>query len=333
MVNSRKLSAVALLLLLIVQTIAQEITDDTVGIVSFIDIYIDPNSIADSVKCLSEGDLDLKRACFPNTEVIHVPTFEKCIKDVGNLADCKEDPVYQVPFITEKTKNEMDKDIDKAWAKFVDKVLQEVGDEIVKFPPCHCSDIVQCTLDRTKEGIKKAVPKNYTIYWQDVYKAVANHAPMALHWQNPIYSGAIITPFYDFEPKPEQYKNLIEEPRDLIYYFSTESTPYLPKELNKPSGGLTKKEKKKVTLEEATLLEYQKFGFTAMWQLFGKWAFQLALGARLGVCIAGWIGPVPIIIPMLYPVAVPLYVIKAFKEDVIIPEGYTIPKVKGKPLF
>ena len=318
-------------------SVGQTITEKTTGIVSLVDIYIDPDGLLDSATCLAETglnlDVDAKRACMPNIEVIYIPAFDDCMTTSGDLVSCSKDPTYHIPFITEAMKNKMDNDIYSAWSKFVDHVRDEVGDELVSWLPCSCGD-AGCIAQRTAKGVEQAIAKYYPMYWQEVYQAVATYAPMALHWQNPtLTKGAIIAPFYDFEPKPTQYAYLVEEPRDVAYYFSTEPIPYIPSELNQSSGGLTEKELKKVFLQEATLAEYQQFGFTALWELYGSWSFQIVWGVRAGFCVTGSFFGIPIVVPTVYPIAAPLYVIKGFTDNVIVPEGYAIPRVSGKPLF
>ncbi len=327
---------ICLLIVLLGQvSMSQTINITTTGIVSFIDIYVDVEGVIDSTLCLAEAglDLDAKRACMPNIEVIHIPTFNYCMSIFGNLVDCPKDPAYQVPFITEIAKDSMNTQIYFAWRKFIGFVKKEVGDEVTKWKYCDCGDAT-CIARRTAKGVRDAISLYYPVYWRDVYQAVTTYAPMALHWQNPSTAkGAVIAPFYDFEPKPEQYTNLVREPRDVLYYFSTKPIPYLPTELNEESGGLTDKEIRKVILQEATLFEYQQFGFTALWELYGKWNFQIVWTTRAGWCISGSFFGIPLISPTLYVVPAPLYVIKGFTDDVIVPEGYVIPRVSGEPLF
>ena len=190
-------------------------------------------------------------------------------------------------------------------------------------------------------AIQKAYTDYLPEYWASVYESLAANAPFALFWQSALPDeGAVIAPVFSSTPKPEQYADLVEEPRDAPYYFQEPlfpnlPTPYLPDELDEAYGGITELEARKRTLHPATLLEYQQFGFVSIFEVYGEFRLEVLFKLERGpylftACLVPY---PPFILPVPLPVPAPVYAPRAFTDWPSVPEGYGIPRVKGQPLF
>lgn len=335
------LSSLCLLILLTMLTtfsIAQA-QDEDIGIVSTIDIEGGSLRIAE---CLSEEPDP--RVCTPNIETLHLEPLHDCS---GNLSGCEEKVAYPVPFIPETSGTDIEEAIDEAWETYVDKTIDEVSSEINQLLPCWlptpCPPQVNwgCVAERMADALVTSYTEYLPEYWVSVYESIATNAPFALHWRSALPDdGAVIAPIFSLEPKPDQYTDLVESPRDTLYYFQGPlfprlPVPYLPDELNKAYGGITELEERKRELELATLLEYQQFGIVTLFQIYGEFRlailFKLLRGPYLYTACP--IAAPPFILPVPIPVPTPVYVPRAFTDWPSVPEGYSIPRIKGRPLF
>ena len=313
--------------------------DEDVGIVSYIDIEGGGLRIGE---CL--GEEPDPRACTPNIETLHLEPFLKCS---GNLSGCEEKVAYPVPFIPESSGTDIEEDIDEAWDTYVNKTIDEVSSEINKLPPCWiptlCPPQVNwaCVAERIADALVTSYTDYLPEYWTSVYESIATNAPLALHWRSALPDdGAVIAPIFSLEPKPDQYTDLVEDVRDGPYYFQGPlfprlPVPYLPKDLNEEYGGITELEERKRELELATLLEYQQFGFVTLFQVHGEFRLEILFKLLRGPYLytACLIPEPPFIVPLPIPVPTPVYVPRAFTDWPSVPEGYSIPRIEGKPLF
>ena len=284
------------------------------------------------------------RSCSPNIEVIDLEVFYAC---EGHLATCEETVAYAIPFVPESAAETVEEDISKAWESFVNKTITEVGSEINQLLPCWiptpCPPQVnwECVSERMGTALTTANTDHLPKYWTDVYESVAINTPLALHWRSALPNdGAIINPIFSLEPKPDQYAGLAEAPTDYPYYFQGPlfprlPVPYLPNDLNPEYGGINELEERKQQLEPATLLEYQQFGFVSLFQVYGEYRLELLFDILQGpyLVTACLIAVPPFIIPFPIPLPTPVFVARAFTDWPSVPEGYTIPKIKGQPLY
>jgi hypothetical protein len=313
--------------------------DEAAGVASFIDIEGAGTWVA---ACLErEGD---PRACVPNVETLALEPYRACR---GSLAGCEEKMAYPAPFIPEASGQAVESDMQAAWDTYIARAIDEVNAHLNPLPPCWlptpCPPAVDwaCVAERLAEAVAIILRDHLPAYWADVYASLATNAPLALHWQSLLPGdGAVIAPVFSLTPKPGQYAGLVVEPRDAAYYFQGPlfprlSVPYAPVELNPAYGGLTEKEDAKRSLEPATLLEYQQFGFAVFFQVFGEmWlgvVFDLTRGPYLaGACLIP-IPPFLVLVPV--PVPTPLYSPRVFSAWLSVPEGYPIPRVRGVPRY
>ena len=336
---SKLLGLILLVLLSTVLLSSVSAQDEDVGIVSFIDIEGGGLRIGE---CLSEEPDP--RVCTPNIETLHLEPFNDCS---GNLSGCEEKVAYPVPFVPEDSGTNIEEDIDEAWNTYVNKTIDEVSSEINKLPPCWiptpCPPQINwgCVTERMADALVTSYSEYLPEYWESVYESIATNAPLALHWHSALPDdGAVIAPIFSYTPKPDQYTDLVEDPRDAPYYFQGPlfprlPVPYLPDELNREYGGITDLEERKRELEIATLLEYQQFGFVTFFQVYGEFRlevlFKVARGAYLYTACLIPLPPFVVLVPV--PVPTPVYVPRAFTDWTSVPEGYAIPRIKGKPLF
>lgn len=325
--------------LLLVACSMLSFAQEAAGIVSYIDIEGAGTRLADCV-----GDEPDPRACTPNVETLDLAAFQACR---GNLSGCEGKVSYPVPFIPETSGTAIEADIDTAWETFVNQTIDEVGTDINKLLPCWlptpCPPQVNwsCVSDRMADALATAYREYLPEYWTKVYESIATHAPFALHWHSAFpEDGAVIAPVFSLIPKFEQYAGLIEEPRDPAYYFQGPlfprlPVPYVPDELSHEYGGMTEKEEAKRSLAPATLLEYQQFGFVILFEVYGEFRLELLFKLARGPYLytACLIVVPPFVVPVPIPVPTPVYVPRAFSDWPSVPEGYSIPRIKGSPLY
>jgi hypothetical protein len=318
---------------------------ESVGILSFVDI--DPNLTRLSDCLASVPD---PRECVPNVELIHVDAFRACA-DRG-FRDCAE-WAYLAPFIPEATAEAAERDIANAWERYVDRTIDEINREINHlFLPCWipslCPSVLinwDCVMQRLQRASETSLSQYLPEYWADVLMAIATNLPFALWWESPFPDGgAVIAPVFSLTPKPAQYTGLVQGARDAAYYFDGRylpflfpdlPVPYAPGEATAQNPGIPQLEARKRQLERATLLEYQQFGFSSFFFVHGGHQdtlfFKLERGPYL-LTFCFKLTP-PAIVPN-FPIPVPGFipqVPKAFTAFESVPEGYAIPRVKGRP--
>lgn len=313
---------------------------EPVGIVSFIDIE---GGGLRTTSCVT-GEPD-PRACLPNVEMLHVPSFLACAG--AEPGACEHKVAYPAPFLDEPTTDRLEEDLELAWAEFVTRVIAEANDRLNALPACWvptpCPPAVDwaCVAGRLAGVIEATTAEVWPDYWGSVYERVGQHAPFALHWRS-LHpdDGAVIAPFYSLTPNPGQYAGLVDEPRDAAYYFQGPAFPRLPvphtlQELDREHGGLTSLEERKRALAPATLLEYQQFGFVALLEVYGAWHLAMLFDPLQGpYLVAACLTLLPpFVVPVPVPVPVSVAVPRAFVDRVTVPEGYAIPRIRGEPLF
>jgi len=229
----------------------------------------------------------------------------------------------------------------------VDKTIDTANEELNAFPFCWVPNVCPavtinwgCVVERQLKAIEQSLTEHLPTYWDEVRAAIMTHLPTALWWRSPLpETGAVIVPVMSFEPKPQQYAELFEGPRDPAYYVQLYflprvPVPYTQDEVPGEPPGIPELEERKRQLEPATLLEYQEFGFTSFFQVYGDFQntlfFKLLRGPYVWAACIAYAVLIPIPVPA--PLFIPL-VPKAFHGYESVPEGYGIPRVEGRPLF
>jgi hypothetical protein len=191
-------------------------------------------------------------------------------------------------------------------------------------------------------------------YWKRVYETVVKHEPFALWYQMPYpplpNGGAIISPVSSFEPKLEQYYDLVQQGTDEVdtarrgaYYFQdplpgVDATdlpiPYTPDEIDDLSGGIQSYEIDKTRLETATLLEQQHFGFANVFSLWDEVRTVSHFSILVGPYAPGWCSLPPFTGPILTPLPAVIYPTnEARVEYTSVPEGYSLTRIKADLLL
>ncbi|MCA9840174.1 MAG: hypothetical protein KC422_24905 [Trueperaceae bacterium] len=309
------------------------------GVLSYIDTTGAGSEIA---ACLAtEPD---PRLCSPHVEVLIFETFNAC---GGNLSGCEEIVTLSLLFMPEEAGQNVVEDMENAWQHFLQQTLAQLNQDINKFMPCWvlipCPPLIDwtCVSNRIADALATAYADFQPQYWQEVYTSIATHMPLAAHWQTALPDGgAVLSPVVSLLPKPAQYADLIEAPRDPAYYFQGPlfprlPVPYLPEETSETYGGLTELEGRKRVLEPATLSEYEQFGFVSFFQVYGDYRLELLFDPLAGpYLVAACLIPVPpFVVPFPVPVPGPLFAARALSDWPTVPEGYPIPRIKGIPLY
>jgi hypothetical protein len=324
------------------------IDDDTVGVVSYID-----TSFAASEECLN-APVD----CLPHIEVIDLSQFTYC-QDNEDIGDCSQDYAYRVPYITTTQTEAIEKELEEHWQWYYREVIRIYNKHIWEFPFCInllavCPDPGidwTCLTKRLEQAYQKVITELQPEYWEKVYATVAKHAPFALWYKLPYPplpdGGAIISPVSSFEPKLEQYYDLVQgddaadTARRSAYYFQDPMPgiamidlpiPYTPDEIDALSGGIQSYEIEKTALETATLLEQEHFGFTALFSLWDEVTTVSHFALLVGPYAPGWCSLPPYTGPTLTPVPAVIYPTnEARVEYTSVPEGYEMTRIKSDP--
>ena len=325
------------------------ITPDDVGVVSYVDMTVNPF-------CPPNNPSDLT-SCMPHIEVIDIDQYQDCINS-SNLYDCNHEFSYIVPYITTDTAEKIIEDINKAFGEYYDEVIDIYNNEYWTFPYAVnafglCPEVfdLQGILERQAKAYAKVLAVAQPKYWAKVYQVVLTHSPAALHYSipYPLGEGMIISPIMGSTPQLDQYyKKLVSEPaKDTVDYLRRSgyiaqlNVPFLPNEIALDTGGLYEIEEDKRTLDIATILEQQNFGFANIFALFNSPEFELHFNIFKGPYAPGfcWACTLPVICVPLVPVPsvvpVPALVFptpRARPKYFTVPEGYSIPDVEGNPL-
>jgi hypothetical protein len=329
---------------------APVIGDDTVGIVSYIDTTITASS-----ECVDEL-ID----CLPHIEVIDLSQFTYC-QEHEDIGDCSETYAYRVPYITTTQTEAIEKELEEHWRWYDREVIRIYNEEIWEFPFCInlvaiCPDPGidwNCLTQRLEEAYEKTITELQPEYWEKVYATVVKHSPFALWYRTPYPplpdGGTIISPVSSFEPKLEQYYDLVQgddaadTARRSAYYFQDPlpgvaaidlPIPYTPDEIDALSGGIQSYEIDKTTLETATLLEQEHFGFAALFSLWDEVTIVSHFSLLAGPYAPGWCSLPPFTGPTLTPLPAVIYPTnEARVEYSSVPEGYGVTRVKSDPLL
>lgn len=296
-----------------------------------------------------------------HVEIVHRDTHEACAQ--AGLYRCEADGeavVYRQPIQLEEQALEAQDDIDEAWDRFYDRVVNEVHGNINRFPPCwnplaSCGAHIDwgCVFSRQVEAVAEAFVKYQPEYWIDVTEAIVSHLPFSLWWQGvmPLQDGAVIAAI-TARPNPGQYLDLVntaQDPRAPAYYFQPPVFPWLPVphlhgELGIPEyPGIVSLEEAKRQLEQASVWEYQQYGFVTFWQAWGDFEDTLFMRwpPRRIVPMPSIVGSVCLIPTFPFIAVVPFVPVPTFVPRVpktfygfeAVPEGYDIPRLEAEPLF
>lgn len=341
--------------LLVILTVAraQVIDDDTVGILSYVDINLTASS-----ECV---DADFAE-CLPHVEIIDMSQFRYC-QENEDIGDCSEVYAYRVPYITTTQSEAIEDELEQHWEWYYLEVIRVYNKHIWEFPFCInllalCPDPGinwECLTKRLEQAYQEVLEETQPEYWKRVYESVAKHEPFALWYQLPYpplpNGGAIISPVSSFEPKLEQYYNLMQQGTDEAdtarrgaYYFQDPvpgvdaidlPIPYTTDEIDDLSGGIQSYEIDKTKLETATLLEQQQFGFGNLFSLWNEIRTVTHFVLLRGPYAPGWCTSVlsPFTGPTLTPLPAVVYPTnEARVEYSSVAEGYRLPFVMADPL-
>ena len=328
-----------LLLMSVTLAVAQK-EEEPEGYLSYIDIDAAP--VSNITGCMEESADTLRRDCLPHVEVVVIDAFEDCVE---RGEGCERAGAYPVSFLPEELAEKTEEAFDEAWDTYYDDTIDEVSKKVNELPFCWLPSVCptpnirwDCVAERLADSATVSLTELQPKYWADVGQALATHMPTALWWESPLPDGgAVISPIFSLTPKPQQYLDLVEEPRDVPYYSNLDvPIPYLPNEVDDNLPGITDKELRKADLEVATILEYQEFGFVTFFEAYGDFEntlfFKPVRGAYMFTLCLTPKPPFVFIIPVPTPLFIPL-VPKAFTDQVSVAEGYTLPRVKGNPLW
>ena len=320
--------------------------DEPVGVLSFVDMLpVDLERVGECIGASSDG---LGRECVPNTEVISVEQFIDCEDE---LATCRARYAYPLPYTLEDAADTVETETEKAWETYVDATIDTGNEQLNEAPPCWvpspCPPTVDwgCVMQRVAETTKVSLTEHNPEYWKTVHESLVTNIPGALWWQDPFPElGAVIAPVTSLNAVPdfEKYRDLVESPQDLPYYyqpfgFPNLPVPHSPGELQGADPGLYDRELRKYELDLGNVLEYQQFGFSTFFithgELYNQVFYKVARGPYLfTICLTETPIPIPVPLPVPIPIFIPL-VPKAFTTWDSVPEGYPLPHVKGKPLW
>lgn len=314
--------------------------EEPAGVLSYIDI--DPVPISGFEGCIGESSDTLKRDCLPHVEVVVIEEFERCAQDNEG---CDRAGAYPVSFLPEELAKDTETAFEEAWEKYYDETIRVTQEKVNEAPFCWLPNVCpmpiirwDCVAERLVDSAAVSLTELNPEYWVDINTAIATHIPTALWWKSPLpRGGAVVTPVFSLAPKPEQYQRLVEEPRDVPYYMNADlPIPYLKDEIRDDLPGLIKKELRKYELEPATMIEYQKFGYTTFFEAYGDFQntmfFRPSKGPYMYTICLSFLPPYVILVPIPTPLFIPM-VPRAFTAWPAVAEGYTIPRVKGKPLW
>ncbi len=354
---SRAFKVSLLLILLSTFAIANPFAGQTilkssdVGIVSYIDITLNPSCVT-GITQASDAT-----TCLPHIEIIDLDQYQECI-DTSNLYDCAHKFEYVVPYITEAIAEAILVDINKAFGEYYDEVIDIYNAELWSLPYCVnafglCPEPfdLKCLGERMLKAYGRVLAEAQPKYWAKVIVTLATHSPAALHYSipYPLGEGMIVSPIMADLPQADQYyRKLVSEPAQdtvdylrRLGYISGLDTPYLANEIALDAGGLFEIEEDKRTLDRATILEQQQFGFANLFGIYNNPEFQMHFNVFKGPYAPGFcwtctlpvicvpLAPVPSVVPMpamIYPTP------RARPKFVSVPEGYSIPDIKGNPL-
>lgn len=292
------------------------------GVFSFVDL--DPTPIDLMATCILDApDRVGMLECFSNTELI----------DVNAFADCEDKTIceryaYPIPLFPEKLGMIVEEVYAELWERYVIDVTFFASETYAKT----CNPGITIV-----ETNRYAVTTALARYWLEVFMASLYYMPAAFWFNNPFPGlgpipdqGAIVVPSFSLFPASAQYLELATasgDPRDLPYYFGPPAfpdllVPFTSDEVVGQWPGLLKKEQQKVSLERATLLEYNQFGHADFFEAYGE---QIpVIVTAIGFC------PPPL--PPALPVPIPL-VPRAVTDWRSVAEGYPLPEVEHDPLI
>jgi hypothetical protein len=329
------------------------IDEDTVGILSYVDINFTASS-----ECVGANFAE----CLPHIEIIDMSQFRYC-QENEDIGDCSETYAYRVPYITTTQSEAIEDELKQHWRWYYLEVIRVYNKHIWEFPFCInllavCPDPGidwTCLTKRLEQAYKEVLEETQPEYWERVYKTVAKHEPFALWYQTPYpplpNGGAIVSAVSSFEPKLEQYYDLLRQGTDEAdtarrgaYYFQDPlpgvavidlPIPYTPDEIDDLSGGIQSYEVDKTALGTATLLEQQHFGFANTFTLWDEVRTVTHFALLRGPYAPGWCMSVlpPFTGPTLTPVPAVVYPTnEARVEYSSVPEGYGLARIQSDPL-
>jgi Putative peptidoglycan binding domain len=277
-------------------------------------------------QCLAAApDKTTMLECYHNLEIIDGEAFADCQDEGLNEKACGKRLGYPTPF----------------WPDDLGFIVEEVYEEIynryyanvvkygwLELSPCLLSGCLDggCIAKAVANIIKEAKGSLNTVYWLEIFTASLYYMNSTL-WYNlpfPEY-GAILLPVFSTQRKLEQYAEYAktidetdEQKRGVPYTYTAPlykdlPVPYDPSETRRSYPGLYDFELLKDQLEVATLLEYQQFGFTTIFEAYGDTELMA-------------VAPLPCIGFLLIP-----EIRRAFTDWVTLPEGYEIPYTEKTP--
>lgn len=331
---------------------APVISEDTVGILSYIDA-----DITVSADCVGEDLI----ACMPHIEVIDLSQYEACQESEGEV--CAQEYAYRVPYITVQQSERIEEELQKHWDWYWWEVIHVYNDHIWTLPLCInfaaiCPDPGinwGCLTERLQEAYTEVLTEVQPKYWKKVYQTVVTYEPFALWYHTPYppvpNGGAILSPVSSLEPKLTQLYGLIEKDegaadtaRRGAYYLQDPipgigavdlPIPYMQDEIDQLSGGIQTYEVDKVGLEPATLLEQQHFGFGNLFNLWNEVTLVIHFAVLAGPYAPGWCSSLipPYFGPTITPIPAVIFPThEARVEYASVPEGYGLARVKTDPL-
>jgi hypothetical protein len=339
--------------IMLAMTRAQVIDDNTVGILSYVDINFTASS-----ECVAADFAE----CLPHVEIIDMSQFRYC-QENEDIGDCTQTYAYRVPYITTTQSEAIEDELKQHWRWYYREVISVYNKHIWEFPFCVnllaiCPDPGidwTCLTKRLDQALEEVLTETQPEYWKRVYETVAKHEPFALWYQTPYpplpNGGAIVSPVSSFEPNIDQVYDLVQRGRDeadrarrSAYYFQDSTPgagvdlpiPYTPDEIDALSGGIQTYEIDKAALETVTLLEQQQFGFGNFFTLWDEITTVTHFALLRGPYAPGWCTSVlpPFTGPTLTPLPAVVYPTnEARVEYSSAPEGYGLTRVRADPLL
>ncbi len=262
--------------------------------------------------------------CYHNLEIIDGAAFTDCKAD--EFGECGLRYGYPTPF----------------WPEYLGEVVEDVYQEIynryyanvweyaaLQYLACYLSGCNPACLLKAKANVLfHAYGSLNTVYWKEILTASLYYMNTNLWFNLPFPTlGGIVIPIFSYDPKPEQYEvyaasidALDPLDRGVPYTFTSpgypnERVPILLPSVETKQGypGLYFFEQLKGKLKAASLLEYQQFGFSTLFEAYGD-TFTMNV----------W--PLPCIFNLPIP-----DVKRAFTKWETIPEGYEIPHTQYTP--
>jgi hypothetical protein len=249
-------------------------------------------------------------------EVVHRQTLRRCVEEhvrsgLRGLERCGTRFAWNMDWVLEQRAQRVEERINAAWGAMVADI-QATWARLVA--GCMCNP--QC-IAAAYSRLLAELPRIQADYWRRVAEALAEIE--ALWWRGPRPDqGAVISAV--FRPVPRGKPAFVERLGPDPYFHQLPPPPrgYPVRDPEgEPPGDPGKEEQKEQKLGRftATVSEYQDYGYTVLFQVYGRRETVTV------VALAGPFCPVPAVVP----------VERAVTDWPAVAEGYGIPRVCGYP--